>query len=246
MSNNKPSAHLALNNNRVKSYAGKYYLNKGTEFQIELDNSTSKRVLVKLKINGVEDKSGLILNPGQRWFLDRFIDEDKKLLFDTYEVPEENFEAADKFNGDIEVLFYEEKEPERYRPPTTFGGTPYPWRDNTWTLGNSSGTFSTDASYTLTSSVNVNQVSVDPGDRLRSASRSKSVETGRVEKGEQSEQSFSAGYGDFNSYTVARDRIKILPMSHKPSEITPRKYCSECGAKTQKKFKYCAHCGEKL
>ena len=94
-----PQAWIAIKRNRQKIYdkGGKtqVYLKDGQEFQIELFNPTQTRYLVKFKINGnYQADRGIILNPGQRYFLDRFIDDDKKLEFSTYEV--ENTKAAKK------------------------------------------------------------------------------------------------------------------------------------------------------
>ena len=117
-SNDTPQAWVAIKRNRQKIYDGKgstpskIYLKDGQEFEIELYNPTPSRYLVKFKINGkYQSDRGLILNPGQRYFLDRFIDEDRKLAFQTYEV--ENTKTNQKVtekNGLLEVEFFSEVE----------------------------------------------------------------------------------------------------------------------------------------
>ena len=89
--NPNPTATLAINKGRVKIYNNKsniptYYLQKGQEFQIELFNPTTDKVLAKIKLNNkLISQSGLVLRPGERVFLDRYFDIDKKFKFDTYE-----------------------------------------------------------------------------------------------------------------------------------------------------------------
>jgi hypothetical protein len=87
-----------------------YYLQDGQEFQIELYNPTSDVVLAKIYLNGkVITQGGLVLNPAQRVFLDRYIDVAQKFRFETYEVTN-NAEArkAIEKNGDIKVEFFKE------------------------------------------------------------------------------------------------------------------------------------------
>ena len=131
-----PTANLAVNKSRIKIYNKQgeiptYYLQKGQEFQIELFNPTTDVVLAKIILNGKAiSQGGLVLNPGQRVFLERYLDVAKKFLFDTYEVANTNeVKAAIENNGDFKVEFYREKEPV-YRNPfiyinggrTIFGG----------------------------------------------------------------------------------------------------------------------------
>jgi len=110
-----PTVNLAVNKSRIKLYGSTtinptYYLNKGQEFQIELFNPTTDVVLARISLNGkLISDGGLIVKPGERVFLDRFLDENKKFLFDTYQV--DNIEAvkqAIKDNGDLEVAFHRE------------------------------------------------------------------------------------------------------------------------------------------
>lgn len=89
---------------------GKVYLQDKEEFQIELYNPLQQAVLADIKLNGNSiSKSGLVLNPGQRFYLDCFIDDRKKFIFNTYEV-EDNDETQNAIakNGLLEVFFYKE------------------------------------------------------------------------------------------------------------------------------------------
>ena len=105
-----PTAMIAVNKSRLKVYNNTgdmptYYLQKGQEFQIELFNPTTDVILAKIILNGNPiSQGGLVLNPGQRVFLDRYLDVAKKFLFDTYEVSNsEEVKKAIEKNGDFKV-----------------------------------------------------------------------------------------------------------------------------------------------
>ena len=110
----QPIAHICINKSRVKIYDKetdpKIYLSKQTEFQIELFNPTTDVVLAKITLNGNSiSQGGLVLNPGQRVFLERYLDVAKKFLFDTYEVSNtQEVKKAIENNGDFKVEFFKE------------------------------------------------------------------------------------------------------------------------------------------
>jgi hypothetical protein len=126
-----PTANIAVNKSRLKVYNNvgpmpTYYLQKGQEFQIELFNPTQDVVLAKISLNNKAiSQGGLVLNPGQRVFLDRYIDVAKKFLFDTYEVSgqSEEVKKAIENNGDIKVEFYRERQPINYGNPIWINGS---------------------------------------------------------------------------------------------------------------------------
>lgn len=111
-----PTANIAINKSRVKVYNKQtdiptVYLQKGTEFQIELFNPTTDVILCEIHLNNKQiSQGGLVLNPGQRVFLDRYLDVAKKFKFDTYEVANtEEVKKAIEQNGDFKVRFYKEQ-----------------------------------------------------------------------------------------------------------------------------------------
>lgn len=123
-SNTVPTANIAVNKSRIKVYNTKgemptYYLQSGQEFQIEIFNPTTEVVLAKITLNNKAlSQGGLVLNPGQRVFLDRYLDVAKKFLFDTYEVANtKEVKKAIENNGDVKVEFFKE------RTPYIFGST---------------------------------------------------------------------------------------------------------------------------
>lgn len=89
---------------------GKVFLKNNEYFEIEIFNPLQKCVLASILINGNPiSKTGLIIKPGQRCYLDCFIDSREKFLFNTYEVDNnETCKEAIKNNGLVEVYFYEE------------------------------------------------------------------------------------------------------------------------------------------
>ena len=115
---------VSVDGNRLKQYTGNtIYLDNGREFQLEVFNPTTSKLLAKIKINGnYISTSGLVLKPGQRVFLERYFDIAKKFKYETYTVdnsPETAGAIAN--NGLIEIEFYKE-----YVPATTITYTYYP------------------------------------------------------------------------------------------------------------------------
>ena len=108
----KPSAWIVNSSDRGRKSIknGKVYLKDSEEFQIELFNPLQECVLADIKLNGNSiSESGLVLRPGQRFYLDCFIDDKKKFIFNTYDVENttESLNAISK-NGGLEVFFYKE------------------------------------------------------------------------------------------------------------------------------------------
>src|ERR1039458_9402684 len=110
-----PTANLAIAKSRIRLHktAGSlptYYLENGTEFQLELFNPTSDTILAKIEMNGKSiSQGGLVLKPGVRVFLDRYLDVAKKFKFDTYEVSNTSeVKKAIAENGDLKVQFFKE------------------------------------------------------------------------------------------------------------------------------------------
>jgi hypothetical protein len=252
----KPTAHITKKKSRLKVYNGhSVFLNDKDNFEFEIHNPKQKSVLVKIKLNGEYiSTSGIVLKPGQRVFLERFLDSNNKFEFSTYEVnnTSENRSAID-LNGDVRIEFYDEQESVRnnflhLNSQTVYGtginNTPYPYYGTTLSTTGGVGYSTTTSTYnasnsTFTSSVN----SVD----LNIPRSKKSIETGRVEKGDTSKQSFTNSYQDFKYNTCHEIAFKILPLSTKNKTTEDiRQYCTECGTKTKTNFKFCPSCGNKL
>jgi hypothetical protein len=242
------TAHITKNRNRSKIYENSVYLKDGENFEIELFNPTTSRVLAKITINGNSiSNSGIVLKPGERVYLERFIDSNNKFVFETYEVEGSN-EAlnAIRNNGGVEVYFYTEITTSAY---SSFPGSLTINSDSNTVYG--SGTLYDTYSYPL-GGTTVNNLftttSFTNASIGANASRSKSVETGRIEKGDSSNQLFESVNGNFSSFATSSVTVKLLPESQKPVEVsTLRNYCTNCGTRAKKQsWKFCPSCGSKI
>lgn len=238
-----PSASITVNRNRLKLYGSNVYLKNETCFEIELWNPKSTRVLAKISINGNNiSGGGIVVNPGQRVYLERFLNEDRKFKYVTYEA--ENSQEGRKAiqnNGDIVVSFYDEV--------IVFNSI------TNWNYGNGSIVTDTIEPSTVTQSTpsfKTNTGGVTTSNRRMSLSKSittqalfsDTIETGRVEKGEQSNQQLISTTGDFSFLACATYQIKILPESQKPVEIGEiRSYCTGCGRRYRTGENFCSTCG---
>lgn len=228
----KPSAHITKSRGRLKTYGNNVYLKTGSNFEIELFNPKTTQVLAKILINGQWlSESGLILKPGQRVYLERFIDVAKKFVFETYEVEDSaEAKAAVAENGKVKVFFYDEISP-LWKSNSSSSSSPlYP---GTITYCSMPSTF--------TSSIGAGMSFTN----YSNSSIAGSFETGRVEKGESSKQEFSTGYGNFADWANVTSEWQILPESKKPVEIGEiRSYCTGCGTRHKKSsWKFCPNCG---
>jgi len=251
----KPCAYVTKNKQRVKQFNQNVYLKNGSEFELELYNPSRKTVLSKIKINGeFINGGGIILRPGERVFLERYIDVPRKFKFETYTVDSTNETMnAIANNGDVEILFYEEQEVVVGSYPTGNWNPTYINTNLTSpSIGNnfytSSVTFAS-SNGTLSFSNNSHSNKFEQKPRSRSfAKKTKSVETGRVEQGSSSNQSFKTVSKDFNSWTVSTSVWKILPESERPiekSDLITR--CPRCSSKLKKSsWKFCPECGNEL
>ena len=262
----KPNAWIvnSTDKGRKSIKNGKVYLKDSEEFQIELFNPLSECVLADIKLNGQPiSKTGLVLKPGQRFYLDCFIDDNKKFIFSTYEV-EQTLESLNAINnnGKLEVFFYKESVVsvrnwrdrfntviiERYYPsyPTYpyWTTTPY-YGTNTGNIGTGIGT-TTNSFNTYGSNVNLTGSTTTTGSynlgsntmaQLNSTSNipiAGSLETGRIERGETSKQKFKEVDMDFDNYHISSVLLEMLPESRKPVELKMKKK-SEISSDTLKR-----------
>lgn len=109
-----PECDILVNKQLRKTYGkkkNKVYLNDGDHIQLNLFNPLYHRIGVQLEFNGEKEEKILILNPGQKVLLDRFIDTKKKIKFGTYFVDGSKGEVKEsiKKNGNMRVHFWYEK-----------------------------------------------------------------------------------------------------------------------------------------
>ena len=273
-------AKIAIAKNLIKEYTNSksertVYLNDGTEFQIYLKNPYQTHLGIKIYVNNQSIGNMLVLKPGQSCWLERYMNENRKFLFSTYEVdntPEMRY-AIDK-NGWVKLEFYHEME--------RSNAYVYPSSTITWTGGpgnsydlysSTTGSAVNSVNTVITTSGVTGSISDDsklgPSSCCYNASSNtllnidcdinanksssykrinKSIETGRVEKGSRSKQEFEYCDIDFDYYSFKTESIHILPTSQKKVNVeeTRRRYCSQCGKKVGPKDKFCSNCGAKL
>jgi hypothetical protein len=248
-----PQSFITKNKQRVKQYVDTVYLENGDEFEIELFNPTQNKVLARIELNGVSIGSGIILRPGERVFLERYLNEPKKFKYETYFVDgnDASVESAIQRNGDVTISFYNEliTNPTYLYNPTSFTTLNY--------TGNCNGTDTVTPTFNTnsngTSIVNYNSTLSFSSPEVRSASLNTrgftpklKKETGRVEKGGNSSQTFTYDSTQFSTTKFASNWWKILPMSEKVKTIDEVQtyYCSSCGTKRKKdSYKFCPNCG---
>jgi hypothetical protein len=276
----EPSAFVTKDRHRVKQYNDSVYLNNGDEFELELFNPTTSKVMAKIELNGISIGAGIVLRPGERVFIERYIEEARKFMFQIYEVNGNNKEVQKAIvnNGDVRVMFYKEQIP--YISPSfttwtttwpTFGTYTYNNSTVSPTFGGSSITGNvmgmSDSSVMYSSPLNMSdtkdffpQGCVDSFGTMnfmdnkssrkmsKSLRSSKPIETGRIDKGSISNQSFGHDYSSFDTYWTWQTKWKILPLSQKPLVSEDIKiFCTNCGTRQKKStHKFCPNCGTKF
>ena len=270
-----PLAKIAVNKSLLKEYSNSeysrvVYMKDNSEFQIQIFNPYDYTIGADISINGKRMSNRIIIKPGQRIWLERYLDEARKFLFSTYEV-ENSYEAkqAIRNNGLISISFYKEKP---YQEPIhIYKSEPQPWYDfklysdnidntalNAYHIDNNinfcaettrglakSSVTSAATSATYTSTLGMCDVQPTRAKNINANVRSKSIETGRIEKGSHSNQEFENVFIDFEYCSFAVETIQILPESQKPCNDKDLKkvYCVNCGRKLNTKFKFCPYCG---
>lgn len=258
--NFKPEAYISIGKNRQKVYEGKnVYLKNNQEFTFEMFNPTSENLMARISINGkrISDK-GLVLRPGQRGWLDRYLDENRRFLFETYTVgTSAAVQKAIEDNGAITVEFFREK------PAPAFLGVTY--TNNTHTTTNVKGCHTNTATYNTEklcrrivdnedtmNFLNIEQDCLSDSEApslKRCSSKMKATqETGRVEKGSVSDQYFKMVNMEFEYFPFHVVEYKLLPMSQKKLEFKTLQLfvCGKCGTKIKQGWKVCPVCATPL
>jgi len=266
LSGGLPTAIITRKRNEMRSYNQNddsiIYLNDKDTFEIRLFNPSQIKVGAEIRINGQTTSDGLlVLNPGQDVTIERYLDSNRKFMFETYHVDMNNPSAkkAIESNGLIEIFFYNEKV---YTPINTyycdtvtsrgFGGT-LTTTCNT-SFNDDGSTFNTDGNIGLGNSssdynLNVKGTKLSKGKRKRVKS-AKVEETGRIGKGEKSNQKFEKVNVEFESYFFHNLEFKLLPASQRKtinSTENVRNYCSSCSYRLRKSsWEFCPHCGNEI
>jgi hypothetical protein len=244
-----PAAYVTVGRQRVKQNSDNIiYLKNNSTFEIELFNPTTNKILAKIELNGVSLGSGIVLRPGERVFLERYLNEAKRFLFETYEVDGNNpgVQKAIANNGQVSIKFYSEY---INYDITYTGGSPW---TTTWASFGSPthqyyGTNPHRSVNTITGTLSANSVFTSSCSTQNYAGGADPIETGRIEKGSRSYQRFTYDSTTFNTWWSWSSEWKILPMSQKPivrEDLVI--YCPSCQARRRKEsHKFCPICGTK-
>ena len=225
VTNNRRS-DLSNDRGRKKIYPNnKIYLEDGQEFELELMNPLMNSVLAIISINGQKiSNSGLVLRPGERVYLDCFLESRKKFTFNTYQT-EDSPEAqkAIQNNGYVQVAFHSEVVhhyttfyngsgtitingiDNPYLGTTTIGGAGL-FSGNSGNNNMFANLTSGTSNYTTNLSSSQNPQGLFDSQRSKSSSSNKlndKLETGRVEGGSQSNQVFESVDMNFQSWAVS-------------------------------------------
>ena len=290
-------SHLAINKSRLKEFRTNsternYYLNDGTEFQIELFNPFTTAIGLKIKVNGKPiSNSFLVLYPAQRVWLERDFTSDNKFKFIVYEVEKNNpvVEKIIEENGKIEIEFYREIEKRNsaftypnvtwynsHSTPTYGVGTSIEWNNDSATTvydcvdkpfkSNFTNDIfpSEDRAFVYNCVCSINEPINTAATACNSATYNSATytsatytaepetkETGRIGKSaNRSDQEFEdVNNIEFSNYYFRKEIMHLYPLSEKylaGNDLTPRKYCTNCGKKLKQSFKYCPVCGTKI
>ena len=227
----EPSAFITVKKQRQKQNGKNVYLHDKTEFEIELYNPTNETILAKINLNDQSiSTSGIVLKPGQRVFLERYLDWDRKFLFETYEVKDnETNQNAIKNNGLVTVMFMKKWKHNIFGGYTYLNGLP---------LFNNSGSGNIGGNvFTTTCLGNPNIVGT-------TSTSTANIETGRIEQGDVSNQKFENNYEQFDVYPSWTREWKILPYSQKDKTIKDLVKKCACGTKMKDNYKFCPNCGK--
>lgn len=226
--NSKVQAYVSINKNRLKIYEdNKYYLSNGTNFEIELVNNDDKKYLVEIYLNE-QSIGSIVIGANSHNYLERYIDNNRKFqLFNTFNIDDvDETKEAQERNGRIQIYFY---------PQISLN---YPSFEDR--ISSINGLLKI-----TTGSPVINYCSTTT-DSLKSCYYTASIETGRINEGENSNQTFTYSSDKFEDRSTHSLDYQILPISLKPYEGI-KTYCSECGTKIRhKNWKYCINCGTKL
>jgi hypothetical protein len=262
-----------MQKSRVKVYdtdnSPTYYLAKGDTFSIELYNPTNKTVLAKIRLNGKYiSQGGVILRPAED-FLDRYLDVAKKFLFDTYTV-DDNTETKQAIieNGDLVWSFIMRGQSHRsynhqplYNQKTAYvtngilqGYSPLSSSSSGTYVNTNFGTSFNTASYSSggvgvgsSTTTSFTSTSVPFGGQKKLMKST--IETGTVEKGGDSTQTFKSVDKSFDYFAFHVTSYKLLPISQKVNtadDINVKRYCTNCAHKLKPTFKFCPACASKI
>lgn len=274
-----PSAIVLAQNPRTgsyeeaKMYSGynqkEVYLQDKQNFALRFFNPLQVKIGARISFNGILSDDYLVLNPGEDVLLERFLGEQKKMVFETYTIDASNPAAvkATEKNGLVEISFYKEKIKQYFSTWHSGTGGWGGFYGACGTPGSGGGTRNSGSFCTTDSADYIGSASTDFGSRKLSKSFEEEeecfydapVETGRVESGDYSSQNLLYTNVEFEIFPFFTYVIKLIPQSGKNYTYASttstntyttrdvRNYCTKCGYRLRNdNWLYCPKCGEKL
>lgn len=268
--NQKCMAKIAINKSLLKEYGSDrtVYMQDGDQFQIQLFNPETCTVGANVVIEGESIGGLIVLRPGERVWLERYVGNQRKFKFGTYEIDGSDKDAVNAIrdNGTVKVEFFREWKDFSFGRAfiqSFDGGKGFDYYHGTG--GNSSGIYLRTSS---SGDCNPSDVTLDAGicqsftscycdtaqtaelsARCNSASAGiQAMETGKVGKGDWSSQQMNQVDANFFSVPFHTETMRILPKSRKPvgSKDLAKLYCPYCGRKVKTKFRFCPFCGKEI
>lgn len=267
----QPTVHLTVGRNRRRAYGpNEYRLRDGEEYELEIHNTTRGTVGARVRVEGRPiGQTLLVLRPGERVYLERWMDRPQRFRFSTYEVdgsPES--QAATANNGRVTVEFFRENvfvPPPPQSPLWAATGPAYPGGSfytvgvvgdsttaiNFMGLGGAQGPQGPEgfagplgsASYTCSVGQQTNSVK---SRGLTKTTVDRTVVTGRTEAGSASAQSFTTVDLVFESWAFHTASLRVLPLLAEAASEA-RRYCTGCGTRAKKdSWRHCPNCGAAL
>jgi hypothetical protein len=271
-SNKMPQAFITVNKNRQKIYNNyDIYLKDKSEFEIEIFNPLQETIGIIFEINGKRiSNNHLILKPGQRFYLDRYINDNKKFLYTTYDIDNINsiqelveVKEAIQNNGSVDIYFYKEIDKNKYdlyiNHIQPYNNKAYSWDNGLFTndIHKDNGLFTNDIHKDNILNDNMsnnkhirrffsNKITNDNITNY-SSEIPESIETGMIGEGKESQQKFESINIDIEQIWFHSIKFRLSPESNKP--IEPKdfiRYCTNCGTKSKKEHKFCSQCGTEI
>ena len=274
MYNSVSQAKIAVSKSLLKEYkeytqqggsSRVVYMDNGTEFQIQLFNPKTTEIACRVYINDEAMSNDIVLRPGERLWLERFLDRPQKFLFETYTVDGSDSEVqrAIRDNGTIRVRFFDRHVRQKQDGLILEKGSNFNYSKTYNTFDTSTATSIATNTKTCSGEITCSSAIISPSSMLdlqdsvgdiNTASYYNALipdtkqETGRITEGSYSQQSFDMVNMNFESWSYSEEVIKILPTSQKPihKEDLQKRYCPECGRRVVEKYKFCPFCGTKL
>ena len=259
---------IAMNKSLLKEFTKDnervVYLEDEDEVQIQIFNDQTTEIGARIFVNDEPiGNSYLVIKPGERVWLDRYLDRALKFKFKTYEVNgnSRDVQRAIRNNGIVKVMLYRKNSTyttsyveDLYRTieEPNWGPRIFYCNNNLLDVNYYDNTLDLNycddgVKFSTTAGVNTSANTIGSGfvtSTLDNATlgtksakqlfSSRKLETGRISEGGHSNQEFDYVNMSFDSFAFATETIHILPKSTKPVQSSDLQKV------------YCTNCGRKI